>query len=571
MSRMKDQEEVNDIMKRGSGILLHITSLPSPYGIGDFGSGAYRFADFLERAGQSYWQVLPFNPTETVMGNSPYSSSSAFAGNKLFIDPEGLVREGFLTRDDMGGVPAFGEKPFFSLGLFPPLADPHKEKNGEKRNSGQPARKKRRDGLSFLNDEKEVDFEKVASFKEDLLGRAYNGFLDTGGSTDYDEFCHMNTYWLDDFALFTALKDLFKDKTWNLWPEGLRDREPLDIGKMRETLKREIGREMFHQYLFHRQWSALKGYCNDRGIRIIGDIPMYVSYDSSDVWSHPWLFKLAEDKKPECVAGVPPDYFSKTGQRWGNPVYRWEAHGKDGYDWWLKRLTHNLGMFDMVRIDHFRGFAAYWEVKASERTAVNGTWVKGPGENLLNAFSRRFPSLPIIAEDLGVITDDVSELMDRFGFPGMSVLQFAFGKDLPLNRFAPHNHRKNSVVYTGTHDNNTIKGWFEREAGKDVKRRLSGYLGEKVTRGNVHWKTIRLAMMSVADGAVIPMQDLLGLGSDARMNRPGSARGNWKWRVTSGELDSAPAEALREMTIMYGRSEIPAGSKLYYGRGDNCQ
>ena len=527
MSRMKDQEEVNDNMKRGSGILLHITSLPSPYGIGDFGSGAYRFADFLERAGQSYWQVLPFNPTGTVMGNSPYSSSSAFAGNKLFIDPEGLVREGFLTRDDMGDVPAFGDK--------------------------------------------EVDFEKVANLKEDLLGRAYTRFLHTGGSTDYDEFCHMNTYWLDDFALFTALKDLFKEKTWNLWPEGLRDRDPLDIGKMRETLKREIGREMFHQYLFHREWSALKRYCNDRGIRIIGDMPMYVSYDSSDVWSHPWLFKLAEDKKPECVAGVPPDYFSKTGQRWGNPVYRWEAHGKDGYDWWLKRLTQILGMFDMVRVDHFRGFAAYWEVKASERTAVNGKWVKGPGEDLLNAFYRHFPSLPIIAEDLGVITDDVIELMDRFGLPGMSVLQFAFGKDLPLNRFAPHNHRKNSVVYTGTHDNNTLKGWFEREAEKDVKRRLSGYLGEKVTRGNVHWKMIRLAMMSVADGTIIPIQDLLGLGSDARMNRPGTTVGNWKWRVTSGELDSATAEALREMTIMYGRSEIPLGSMLFDGRGDNYQ
>ena len=511
-------------MKRGSGILMHITSLPAPYGIGDFGRGAYRFADFLDRACQSCWQVLPFTPTETVMGNSPYSSFSAFAGNKLFIDPEGLVTYGFLEEAEVGEVPA--------------------------------------------HDDKKVDFDSVVNFKEDLLGRAYRRFLETGGHPDYDGFYRINADWLDDFALFAALKDLFKEKAWNTWPEGLRDREPGEIERMRDTLKREIGREMFCQFLFHRQWSALKGYCNNRGIRVIGDIPMYVSYDSCDVWSHPWLFELTGDKRPECVAGVPPDYFSKTGQRWGNPVYRWEAHGKDGYDWWLKRMAHNLGMFDIVRIDHFRGFAAYWEVKASERTAVNGKWVKGPGEDLLNAFSRRFSTLPIIAEDLGVITDDVSELKDRFGVPGMNVLQFAFGDDLPLNRFAPHNHRKNSVVYTGTHDNDTLKGWFGKEAGEDVERRLSGYIGEKVTGDNVHWKMIRLAMMSVADAVVIPMQDILGLGSDSRMNRPGTARGNWRWRITSEQLDSAPADVLRDMTEMYGRSKNPAESALFGGSRD---
>ena len=506
---MNDQKEVDDIMKRGSGILLHITSLPSPYGIGDFGSGAYRFADLLNRAGQSYWQVLPFTPTESAMGNSPYSSSSAFAGNKLLIDPEGLVKEGFLTEDDVGEIPAFSEK--------------------------------------------EVDFERAIGFKDELLGRAYDRFLERGTSSDYDEFCNRNTYWLPDYSLFSALKDNLEGKPWYLWTEGLRDREPSHIDNIRESLEFEIGRETFHQYLFYRQWRAVKGYCNERGIRIIGDIPMYVSYDSCDVWSNPQLFKLSEDGKPEYVAGVPPDYFSKTGQLWGNPVYRWETHGKDGYDWWLKRLSHNLGMFDMARIDHFRGFASYWEVKASERTAVNGRWVKGPGEDLFKAFSARFPSLPIIAEDLGVITDDVRELMDLFDLPGMNVLQFAFSKDLAVNRFAPHNHRKNSVVYTGTHDNNTLRGWFGREADMNVKQGLSGYVGEKVTRSNVHWKMIRLAMMSVADGAIIPMQDILGLGSDARMNQPGTATGNWKWRATLGELDSAPAKKMREMSIMFGR------------------
>lgn len=509
---------MKDTMKRGCGILMHITSLPSPYGIGDFGRGAYLFADFLDRAGQSYWQVLPFTPTETVMGNSPYSSPSAFAGNGLLIDPEGLVNDGLLSRDDIGKIPAF--------------------------------------------DESNVDFGKVSEFKEELLGKAYARFAESGGHADHDEFCNRNAYWLDDFALFTALKDFHDGKMWCRWPEGLRNREPADMREVEEAHQERIGRVRFGQYIFYRQWWALKRYCCDRGIRIIGDIPMYVSYDSCDVWSNPHLFKLKRNGKPEYVAGVPPDYFSKTGQLWGNPVYRWEVHDKTGYDWWLKRLAHNLAMFDIVRIDHFRGFAAYWEVRNGERTAVNGRWVRGPGEDILHGFSRRFPALPIMAEDLGVITDDVRKLMDRFDLPGMNVLQFAFGKDLPVNRFAPHNHRKNSVVYTGTHDNNTMKGWFGREAGNDVKRSLSGYLGEKVTGRNVHLKMIRLAMMSVADAVVIPMQDILGLGSGARMNRPGKSRGNWRWRITPAELESAPAEALREMAVMYGRGGIPPGSKL---------
>ena len=498
------------LKQRGSGILLHFTSLPSPFGIGDFGPWAYRFADFLAQTKQSYWQCLPLNPTEVVYGNSPYHSMSAFGFNSLLISPELLIQEGALTEADLKPIPSFSKD--------------------------------------------RVDFDLVVSYKKKLLSLAYDRFKKERGNGEYSDFCCEQAFWLDDFALFVALKEEFKGRPWNEWPDNLRDREPEALFRAGERLREKIQEQKFLQYLFFRQWSSLKKYCTERGIKIIGDVPIYVVHDSADVWMHPNLFNLDHEKRPLTVAGVPPDYFSKTGQLWGNPVYRWEALKSTGYEWWTKRIAHNLNMFDVVRVDHFRGFMAYWEVPAKEKTAVNGKWVEAPGMDFFSRLSAVFPDLPIIAEDLGIITPDVWATMEHFGFPGMKVLLFAFDESLPRNAYAPHNHTKNAVVYTGTHDNNTAMAWFEKEAGEEDRARLSLYVGKEINVENVHRELIRLAMMSVADTAILSMQDLLGLGEWARMNRPAQEKGNWRWRLMPEQLTNQLAHKLLEMTELYGRN-----------------
>lgn len=495
--------------KRGSGILLHITSLPSPFGIGDMGSGAYKFADFLAESGQSYWQILPLNPTGAYFGNSPYSILSSIAGNVLLISPEFLIRDGFLTQADLLQLPAVSQD--------------------------------------------RVDYNTVITYKKQLLSKTYESFKKSGNKDEFNNFCKKYSNWLDDYALFIVLKEHFQGKVWSEWQTELRDRHPSSLQTIKSQLGDKVEKEKFLQYLFFNQWVSLKQYCNQKGIQIIGDIPIYVNYDSVDVWTNPEIFKLDKEKKPLFVAGVPPDYFSQTGQLWGNPVYLWDMLKKTGYAWWVRRLQHNLNLFDIVRIDHFRGLVAYWEVPAGEKTAINGKWVEVPVKDLFNTLLQGSSDLPIIAEDLGIITDDVKEIMEYYGFPGMKVLLFAFGDDLAKNPYVPHNHIKNCLVYTGTHDNNTARGWYEREATWDDKRRLSTYLGREIPSSDIHWELIRTAMMSVANMVIFPMQDILGLGGEARMNHPGTMENNWEWRLLPEHLTPWLANKLLEMSRIYGR------------------
>jgi 4-alpha-glucanotransferase len=495
--------------KRGSGILLHLTSLPSSFGIGDMGPWSHKFVDFLFESEQSYWQILPLNPTEGFHGNSPYHSASAFALNPLLISPELLIQDGLLMEEELTPLQEF------------------------------PSRK--------------IDYRLVTAYKDRLFERAFEHFKTKGKMDEYEQFCSENAYWLDDFLLFTSLKSHFCGQVWTKWPVGLRDRDPLALQSARETFREAREKQSFLQYLLSRQWRILKGYCNERDIQIIGDVPMYVVHDSADVWVHPELFKLDQEKMPQYVAGVPPDYFSETGQLWGMPVYKWDVLRESGYHWWIERIRYNLKLFDLLRIDHFRGFVAFWEVPTNEKNAINGKWSEGPGAEFFNVILTNFPNARIIAEDLGLITPDVHELMNHFRFPGMKVLLFAFGEDLPTNPYAPHNCIENCVIYTGTHDNNTTKGWFKKEATSEEKERLVRYLGREVSGEEIHWELVRLAMMSVAGMAIIPMQDILGLGAQARMNRPGRKDGNWHWRLLEKEVNSFLAEKLGKMTYIYGR------------------
>jgi 4-alpha-glucanotransferase len=496
---------------RRSGILLHITSLPSPHGIGDLGPEAYRFVDFLHEAGQSLWQVLPLNPTSTVHGNSPYSSFSAFAGNPLLINLDRLIEEGFLTAVDLESVSSFAAE--------------------------------------------RVDYEAVTAYKLLCLKRA--AASDRGRDLTKDpgfrSFCSSNGSWLDAYTLFMALKEHFSGAPWYEWPRELRDREPDAVAEMKERLAAKMFQEMLFQYIFYRQWNELKAYCNRKSIQVMGDVPIYVSLDSADVWCTPHVFKLDPKKRPVFVSGVPPDYFSETGQRWGNPVYDWNVLKKSRYEWWLKRIEHTLKLFDLVRIDHFRGLVGYWEIPASEETAVKGEWVEAPARDFFNTLLRHFPILPIIAEDLGLITPDVREVMHLFRFPGMKVLQFGFYGDVADNPYAPHNHVNDCVIYTGTHDNNTIRGWFRTELNVSDQAQLKQYLGGALDEHDIHWHMIRLAMMSVADTCVVPLQDLLGLDEDARMNVPAMASGNWRWRFRRDALTQDLALKISKLTRMYGR------------------
>ncbi len=496
--------------RRGSGLLLHITSLPSDYGIGDMGPSAYRFADFLHKTKQSFWQILPLNPIDPAYGNSPYHSTSAFAGSSLLISPELMVRDGFLTQRDVKPIPDFPRG--------------------------------------------RVDYETVIAYKEKLFYSAYARFKKARDNSQYERFCSENSRWLDDFALFMALREQFHGQVWGDWPPEIRDRQPKALRSLRKEHGNRIEILKFLQYIFSQQWFSLKRYCNQKGIQVIGDLPIYVDYNSVDLWTHPEIFKLDNKNKPSAVAGVPPDYFSKTGQLWGNPVYRWDALKDTGYSWWIERMERTLTLTDLVRIDHFRGLVAYWEVPAGKKTAISGRWVRVSAEDFLNTLLERFSYLQIIAEDLGKITADVKEVMHRFQLPGMKVLLFAFGRDHPMHPYLPHTYGKDCVVYTGTHDNNTIRGWFEREATDKVKKRLFRYLGREVPVEDLHWELIKLAMMSVADLVVIPVQDVVGLGEEARMNLPGAGEGNWRWQLLAEQLTASLARRLKEMTKVYGRA-----------------
>jgi 4-alpha-glucanotransferase len=496
--------------QRGSGILLHITSLPSPYGIGDLGPEAYRFVDFLAETRQSYWQILPVNPTSTVYGNSPYNSDSAFAGNPLLISPDLLQAEGLLSKSDV------------------------------KNRSRLPAER--------------VNFGAVTSFKRRMLHVAYERCkASLEKDPEFAKFLKENSDWLEEYAVFKALKNHFKMVAWNLWPMDYRDQDQNAIREFKRQFKDQILLEQFLQFIFFKQWLSLKNYSNNRKIQIIGDVPIYVQYDSVDVWTHPQIFKLDDERRPTVVAGVPPDYFSKTGQLWGNPVYNWEELKATKYRWWVQRLAYSLKLFNRIRLDHFRGLVGYWEVPIDQTTAISGQWVKAPADDFFKTLAKQFPDLPVLAEDLGMITPDVREMMERFGFPGMKVLMFAFGPDLPTHPYAPHNYPHHCAVYTGNHDTKTVKDWFISDTNPEDRKRLSAYIGHEVSVEQIHWELIRLALMSVADTAIIPMQDLLGLGEEGRMNRPAVSNGNWEWRLLPRQTTRSLIATLSEMTEIYGR------------------
>ncbi len=497
------------IQSRGSGVLLHISSLPGSYGIGDLGPGAYRFADFLVRSRQRYWQILPLTAADYEYGFSPYNCLSAFAGNKYLISLELLAKDGLLKKTEI------------------------------------------RRGRNLR--QRSVNFPAVVGFKDCLFERVFERASRIRRRSDYEKFCHDNAWWLNDFSFFVALKARFGNSAWTDWPVRIKDRFPHVLRSFRKLLEPTIERERLLQFIFFQQWKKLKEYCNSRSIAIIGDVPIYVDLNSADVWAHRDMFKLRRDGKPTYISGVPPDYFSRDGQLWGNPVYHWTRMTATGFKWWVKRIEHNLSIYDHLRMDHFRGFAAYWEVRAGAGTARHGRWVKVPGGRFLKVLQRRFSDLPLIAEDLGTITPDVHALMRRFNLPGMRVLLFAFGEADPANPYLPHNHVRDCVVYTGTHDNNTVRGWFEDDASPREKRFLFRYLGKDVCAANVHGVFVRMAMESVANTVIIPMQDILGLDGRARMNRPASVGGNWRWRLGSRQLTGSVAAELAAMVEIYGR------------------
>ncbi len=495
-------------LKRSSGILLHITSLPSPFGIGDVGSAAYEFVDFLAASGHHYWQLLPLNPTDEAYSHSPYSSFSAFAGNPLLISPELLEKEGYIDLKD-----------------FP------KPKN--------------------ISEEK-VHFSAVQKYKEELFSAAYKNFRKKKSITTFKTFCKEHASWLDNFSLYKALRKKYKKEPWFSWPAELRDRKPSALKKAEKELAEDIEKEKFIQFLFFSQWKWLMEYAHKKQVKLFGDIPFYVNHDSADCWANAAYFKLDPEKMPTHVSGVPPDYFSETGQLWGTPVYNWKEMHSNDFDWWVKRINQNLLLFDLVRLDHFRAFAAYWEVPAGEETAINGKWAKSPGNKFFGLLKREYPKMPLIAEDLGSLDKPVYKLLEKFKFPGMKVLHFAFGEDRIDNPYLPFNHKANSVVYSGTHDNNTSVGWF-KNASKVDKKHLKDYSGQRVTVKNVHKVLHRMALASVGKLAIVPLQDLIGLGEEGIMNTPGTTKNNWSWRARPGQIPREQVKELKELNEVYGR------------------
>lgn len=506
------------IFPRCSGILLHITSLPSAHGIGDLGPAAYEFVEFLAASGETIWQVLPLGPTG--YGDSPYQCFSAFAGNPLLVDLLQLQDRGLLNAADLE--------------------------------------------LAAQLPAEFVDYGRVIQLKQAALSKAAQNFFadaNESDSTAFKTFCADNSDWLEDYALFMAGKNFHDGVMWTEWDRGLAQREAAALAHWRDKLSREIESHKFAQFEFFRQWESLKTRCRNHGIRTMGDIPIYVAHDSADVWVHRDLFQLDEQGRPLVVAGVPPDYFSATGQLWGNPIYRWDVLARNGYRWWVERFRASLKLFDMVRLDHFRGFEAYWEVPGKDLTAMNGKWVKGPGRALFEVLQHELQELPIVAENLGVITPEVENLRQEFGFPGMSLLQFAFGNDPQGPSFRPHNYSRELAAYTGGHDNDTTVGWWtsagvgeSTRTAEDIRKEREFtklYLGFE--NEPVHWVFIRAVMASVANLAIVPLQDVLGLGSEARMNLPGTISGNWRWRYRAGALKPEIKTRLKALALAYDR------------------
>jgi 4-alpha-glucanotransferase len=510
---------------RTSGILLHPTSLPGRYGIGDLGEYAYRFIDYLVETDQSVWQVLPLGPTG--YGDSPYQSPSTFAGNSNLISLDMLVSDGYLSAHDLADVPDFPQY--------------------------------------------HVDYGWIIPYHKEKLELAFSRFDERPGWADktaYNAFCRDNKDWLGDYALFMAIKDAHDMRPWVEWEDkDLIAYKPAALAKARVTYAEKVRFYMFCQFMFYKQWSALRKYAALKNIQLVGDIPIFVAHDSSDVWGNQHLFYLEPDGNPTVIAGVPPDYFSETGQRWGNPLYRWDVMKENNYAWWIARLKGVFKTVDRVRIDHFRGFDAYWEIPAEEETAINGKWIDGPGAHFFEVIEEELGHLPIIAEDLGVITPTVETLRDGFNLPGMQVLQFAFDGSCGSNTFLPHHYPANTVVYTGTHDNNTTLGWWQSEEAHDgIKDCVAQYTGRTREQldGNIHWELIRLALGSVAETAIIPFQDVLGYGAEARMNTPGKQADNWGWRFSEAEFENPVRDGLRYFTNLYSRGRETEKERINY-------
>ncbi|MFC1670020.1 4-alpha-glucanotransferase [Spirochaetota bacterium] len=501
-------------LKRSSGILQHITSLPGNYGIGTLGEEAFTFANTLKQAGMSYWQILPIGPVHSSLGYSPYSSTSTFAGNYLFISLEMLAGENWFSRD----IPPFEVK-----------------------------------------DDNNINFSDVEKHKLPILLNAYDDFKKNSSDVDkskFQNFCDKSKYWLDDFSQFSAIAEHFNSSNWLEWESNISKRQTNALNALCKKLREKISFQKFIQYIFFKQWKNFKDHCNKTGISLIGDIPIYITLESSDAWSHPEILQLDKrDGKPISVSGVPPDYFSETGQRWGNPLYKWGKNKLNSktFNWWVNRISHINSMVDFTRIDHFRGFEGYWSIPSEEKTAINGQWIKGPGIKFFNKLKKRLGSLPLIAEDLGVITADVEKLRDDLGLPGMKILQFAFDFD-NRNFYLPHNYASsNFIAYTGTHDNNTTNGWFYGKEVDDNRRKyILKYLGSD-EYDDFHWQLIRQAYRTIAKVVIFPTQDILGYGEEFRMNRPGTANNNWTWKLKKGSLNSGHINRLNEMGRMYDR------------------
>lgn len=488
---------------RKSGIILPVFSLPSNHGIGTFGVEAYNFIDFLEKANQSYWQILPLGPTS--YGDSPYQSFSTFAGNPYFIDLDLLTKDGLLKQEEINPI-------------------------------------------DFGKDKRYIDYGKIYLSRYKVLKIAFNRF--NKNNKEYEEFKESNKFWIYDYALFMALKDYNGGKTWTSWNEDIRRREQEALIKYSTLLKDEIEFQMFMQFKFYEQWNILRSYAKEKGIEIIGDIPIYVAEDSSDVWSNPKLFMLDKDLIPTKVAGCPPDAFSETGQLWGNPIYNWKAHKEEKFNWWIERVKSSLGLFDIVRIDHFRGFAGYWSIPYEDETAANGRWEVGPGIELFDAIKKELGDINVIAEDLGYITEDVKRLLNYCGFPSMKVLQFAFDPEGD-SEYLPHNYNKNTVVYTGTHDNDTIKGWIE-SLSESEKEFCMAYTGMKDE--DDAWALVKTAIASTAETAIIQIQDILDIGSEGRINIPSTIGLNWRWRMDKNHLTDELANKLKSLSTLYRRN-----------------
>ncbi|HEX2922158.1 MAG TPA: malto-oligosyltrehalose synthase [Bacteroidales bacterium] len=497
---------------RSAGVLLHISSLPGKYGTGDLGNEAFDFADLLSRNRQEYWQVLPFNPVGEDYAFSPYSSASAFAGNIMFISPDKLLASGIVSKRSI-------------------------------------------ESINFKETGR-TDFSRAINSRELLCDEAFTNFFcyrRPFSQNEFSRFCDKEKYWLDDYVFFVILKKEFGNIKWSEWPTDFKIRREDCLIEYRKKYENEIRKEYFKQFIFQKQWMSLKEYCNNLGIRLIGDLSFYVNYDSADVWAHPEFFKLTPDLSPEKVSGVPPDYFSEKGQLWNTPVYNWHILKTANYGWWMNRIARNLELCDIIRFDHFRGFSEYWEVNYGEETAMNGNWVAGPGYDFFNRVKEAFPTMPFIAEDLGTIDEKVIRLRDDFGLPGMNVLQFAFGQNTASSAYIPHNFKNNSIVYTGTHDNNTTKGWYREELSDEYRNEVSEYLGHKVSADTCNEDLIRLAYSSVARIAIIPVQDLLGLGAEARLNKPSTSGKNWDWKLRKGELEKIFNSKARKLAALYGR------------------